>query len=290
MNADHDRLRALVLGWEELEPGERAQAEAHLAACEACRALLEAVRERERLAAAFAAPATGTIEPPDAESRAEADRSLAALRARLGVAEAGVRRPAASRPGRGWWARWWSPGSRAMRALVPAAAAAALAIAVFALWPRGPGEAIAVRGLGIAARSIERGAARAGWHTGDAFELRFELGRPAYVVVLHLGPGGRPALLHPAEAGGPVPRLGAGPVRLPEAERGIEWRFVGDSGPETFLVATSERDPGSVAPLMAEVERLGAGDRPRARLVRDLEALLSRRLGPVRVIEVEHLP
>jgi hypothetical protein len=298
MNDGHDALRELVLGYEELDAESRATADAHLASCPACRALLARVQQVERRAQSLSPPAGFDAANDDALGAADreaADRSLVALRAKLGLPSSTPAPAAAPRPARWSW-RAISGGRRErprtptwVHVLAPVAAIV-LVVAMIALWPRPAAPPTAVHGLEIAPWSRVRAPRPQAWRTGDAFVLRFRLDRPAHVVVFHVGPDGRPALLHPADPRAEASRFPAGEVQLPDSAGGIEWRFEGDPGLETFLVATTESRDLAMGEIVEAARRLGEAGRPRAAITRELAGLLEDRVGPVRTIEVEHAP
>lgn len=288
MNADHDAWRDLVLVLEELEGDEREKAEAHLASCPECRSLLVRLQGVERGARLQSVLARLESREPvrlSAADEEQAHASLLALRARLGL-EAAATVPAAGRARAattGTFARPWR--RHWVRVLVPAAAAAA---ALLLLWPRPSGDHVLVRDLRVLPASQTRGGGEAGWHTGDAFVLRFELAAPAQPVVFHAGPSGELALLYPEDPGAPLEKSPAGPVTLPPEAGGSEWRFEGEPGTETFLVAARSRPAPGLADLLAQARALPATGR--AARVKALRELLEKRVGPVRAIEVTHLP
>lgn len=83
---DHDCLRSLCLARGELEGGERERAEAHLAACPACRDMLQGLERLEAEARALGELPSDPEHPlyrlGAEEARAETE-SLEALRGRL---------------------------------------------------------------------------------------------------------------------------------------------------------------------------------------------------------------
>ncbi|MBI5711118.1 MAG: DUF4384 domain-containing protein [Candidatus Eisenbacteria bacterium] len=286
MNAEHDAWRDLVLVLEELEGDEREKAEAHLASCPECRSLLvrlQGVERGARLQSVLARLERGEPVRMSAGDAEQAHASLLALRVRLGLEgaapAAGRARAATAGTGARPWRRHW------VRVLVPAAAVAA---ALLVLWPRPSGDHVLVRDLRLLPASQMRGGGEGGWHTGDAFVLRFELAAPAQPVVFHAGPSGELALLYPEDPGAALEKSPAGPVTLPPEAGGIEWRFEGEPGVETFVVGARSRPAPGLAELLAQARALPATDR--SARVKALRELLERRMGPVRAIEVTHQP
>jgi hypothetical protein len=288
----HDALRDLVLSYEELDPGERAEADGHLAGCPHCRALLERAREAERGLRRFGElppldrPADGGAAAPDAATREEAEASLRALRTRLGLPP-GPERPAAPRPA--LFRRWMTPAW-----IVPAAALAAALVLIARMPERGsPG----IRDLAIAPLSVERGAGPSTtavggtWRTGQAFALRFALAAPAHPVVFHVDPERAVTLLHPGDAEAPVPRMPAGvTMQLPAAGSDDLWTFAGRPGPETFLVVAAPRGDLDLGSITAGVERIARRAGSRGAAVDAIESHLLETVGPVAAIEVTHAP
>jgi len=176
--SDHpcEALSALVDG--ELQAGERAAVEAHLAACPVCRALKDDVELLQRAVAAEPPPPV----PTDLAAR---------IRGRLAE-----RAPASAIPvTRPWWApRWPVP--------MPAAAAAA-AVVVAALawlaWPGGRPPGVAVRTGDIADHEA---AGAAGAAAADALSNLRSLG--------YIGPA-EPPKTAPAPASVPAPGLTLAP-------------------------------------------------------------------------------
>jgi hypothetical protein len=294
MDPNHRDLRDLVLAHEELEPGDRARADAHLAACESCRALLASLQAVERGAAASGSlPELDdpSLRPRTDAEAGEAERSLLLLRQRLGLEARAAANEAGAREPAGWLDR--------VRARLAALAphrgwamiqvAVVLAVATIVLWPRPGGEPLLLRDLRMVSESEVRGG-EAGWQTGEAFTLRFELSSPARVVVFHVGADARPVLLHPSETVATLAREPAGSVVLPAPGSGIEWRLEGEPGPERFVVAAGARGDIDLAALSAEAAALGSAGASQESVSRSLERLLERRVGPVRSLAIQHLP
>lgn len=298
MDPTHDPLERLILGYEDLDDGDRARADAHLAGCAACRDLLAALQRVER-----EAKPQGSLPPledpglVDPALRREADASLERLLA--GVGASAPRSGAAAVPGRTPpvpsleaevaapagparvlrmpWRRRWA------MTLVPAAAA----VIAVVLWPRPAHEPALMPGARAVHGTQYRGDGAAGFRTGDDFALEFELARLAHVAVVHLDPAGEVALLYPGT--GTAPQiLPAGRHRLPADTAAVAWRLEPPGGRETFLIAAAERGLPSSEALTAALAGIAAGPRD-ARVVAARE-LLERRAGAVQTIEIEHGP
>lgn len=296
----HDTWVELILAYEDLSAEERTRADLHLATCEGCRLMLSRLQAAERTAAQSGALPSlhdRAAYEMSASEEQQARASLAALREQLGVPALAPPAPPTAEvlaPRRSGWRRWmtWT--------LVPAAAAAVVAVLLLVL---GPGEVgmcpgdlqlVAVSGL----RAGETLAGRATvpvdgvmlpvWHTGEAFRLRFALAAPGYPVIVHVDPAGRAALLYPVEASEPPARFPAGAsIEVPTRPSEGEWMFEGQTGPETFLVAVQETNPGW-ADLAAALESLSPTAGGRAAVVDEARAWLKRRVGPVSEIAVMH--
>jgi hypothetical protein len=292
MRTEHGRLRDLVLTLEELDGDERREAEAHLAACGACRALLDGVRraeDRARESGTLPDLANAATYRLDEADRQEAEASLRALHERLGLERASAT-PArvppklhASREGRVFRLR-----PRPAHGAAALVAAAAVLIAVLTLWPRPAGPPPSLLGdARIAPTSTLRGVQPSGWHTGDAFVLELDLALPASLVVFHVDPSGRITRLHPGGTGVEPERRPAGRVTLPTAETATEWRFEGETGAETFVIAAIAR-PDRAREALAAGDAVAPGTR--AERLRALQAALEKPSGAVRTIEVRHEP
>jgi hypothetical protein len=330
MTTDHREIEDLVLGFEELEDAERARALEHLATCADCRALREGLLRRERDARVIGAlPGVGEQRAPLApEDRAQADASLAALLERAPAERPAAPAPAPARaatpappagPAPATPARVVPLPSPARRVnpwrhatwLVPAAAAAVVAVVVLTrtaappLPPEPDSPAIGAPtvvtrplvptpGAGPTSVRLERYSgvrgADGGWHTGDAFELRFELPAAAYVLVWHVGPAGETALLYPPTGTARVPRFGAGEVTLPPVSSPERWVFEGEPGAETFVVATREAGEVPLATLGAAVDSALAGIHDRTARLLLLETVLRERFGETGRVDAEHQP
>jgi putative zinc finger protein len=186
--SDHpcEALSALVDG--ELEAGERAAVEAHLAACLICRALKDDVELLDRAVAAEPPPPV----PADLAAR---------IRGRLA---GGASAPAVARP---WWApRWPVP-------MPAAAAAAAVVVATLAwlAWPGGRPQDAAMRAGDIATHEAAGAAGTTG--TADAPATADTL--PRLRSLGYLRTPAEPPATAPAPAPAPAPTPALAPPPPP---------------------------------------------------------------------------
>lgn len=287
----HEPWRELVFAYEDLGAEDRRRADAHLAECRSCTALLRGLQQAEGAAAVGALPET----PIDLEARlaGEADASLHALRTRLDlppVASSGAASRAAARQpetlNRELWRSARIDWSRLTAPLAAAAAVVAIVTTVLLRTPHPASEAI-VRSARIERFSGVRGGDEP-WQSGDAFTIELDLARQSVPVVVHVDPSGDVSLLQPADAALPGPALPAGPVLLPAADSGIEWRLEGPAGRETFLVAAALPDADLPKVLQSALDQ--AGGKTRDEAIRRVAYVLRSRLGPVQTIEIERGP
>ena len=306
MTPDHELMREKILVYEDLDPAERREADQHLEGCEECRNLLAELRRIERLGGREAALPAGGPDRAFATGfahRADARASLLALEARIeaaGSASAALgamrepagalaepappRREIRSGPKPAPISRYLDSARRRwLSVLIPAAAAAALAIVT--LWPRPAGEPRLLSGARVLPVSGMRGAGP-GWHTGDAFAIELSLTAPSRVVVFHVDPNGAVALLHPEDPAAPIEPSPSGTLRLPPP--GMEWRLEPPEGSETFLIAATKHPALDLAAVLEQAQALDAADRE-AR-VHAVRLLLEHRIGSVTVVDLRHEP
>lgn len=281
----HERLRQLVLSWEDLTVEERQDAESHLESCADCRALHAAFERHERTLGPLGSFPESAFEAsvalPEGE-RASAEASRGALLERLGAGAArsaaapGARVPARRRASLAWW---W----------VPAVAAAAVAIAWLVRPVPTPDDVL--RELEVVPLHVVRGhadsgrAGAAGWRSGDEFELRVRLARPAWPVVVHVSPDGGVTLLRPAARElDPVP---AGVQRLGPLDPEEAWVIQGGAATEVLFVAADDARPVLRDRLLRDLESLGARADHEVR-VSQVQRLLERRFGGARRVDIAH--
>lgn len=171
---------------------------------------------------------------------------------------------------------------------LPLAAVLALFI-VLPLWQRGgdplPSPRVVVlvgeegtRGFGSEAPS------RGVLHTGQAFALDFHLEGDSHVLVYHLDPAGRLALVWPADPGPETSSLAGGRQhRVPRAENDEVWVLGPETGTESFLVVSFGEWTGECLDLEPV-----AGLARRADVLADLKVRLEGCRGRVELIEFDH--
>ncbi len=282
--SEHERLRRLVLSWEDLDGPERAEAQTHLDECAACRELRATFERHERAPGPHGElPASALSQPPSlsqAERSAEAD-SRRALLSRLGLGEQPPAPARHLRPARRSWPRWpvW---------LAPAAAAAV----VLFMWlvPPMPKQAPVVEELSAVRPGLVRGGGDAAapdsaWRSGDAFELRARLSHAGWPAIVLVDPAGDVSLLRPAE--GESLRVGAGLQRLAPADPAHEWVLEGAAGPEDLFVAVRTDGPFDRAALERELAAAARAGSREHRL-EQVRRALERHVGAVRRMTLDH--
>ena len=301
MRDKHAVLRELILAYEELSNQERAQVDAHLAACAGCRELLTRLQAVEREAASLGdLPPLGdpTAEALNAPDERAACESLQALRQELGLEGAATQAPAAVRPlrktihQRSTLRDLFRP-PMLLRWLAPMGIAAALVLVV-APWRTGP----TIRDVTLQPAEHLRGATTPAptaeperpWHTGEAFFLQFHLERAGAPVVFHLDPEGSLNLLYPDPRAQPQRFAAGSVVQLPAREEDSEWVFEGPPGAETFLISLATRADFDPALLLQDAQSAVAPLEERAMRVQAVQNLLVKQLGETQRIEVAHVP
>ncbi|NOT35657.1 MAG: DUF4384 domain-containing protein [Candidatus Eisenbacteria bacterium] len=283
MRSDHVAWRERVLAYEESDASERAAIDTHLSECANCRTMLQALRDRESRAFSTGQLPVEPLELIGADAEAEqlsANRLVELLAPPI---ERQRFRPASQA----------SNGARTPRRLprwvwlVPAAAAAALAV-VFMAGPGRERHSIPrIESLAVAHASLMRGANAAEFHTGDAFHLRFRLTAPGTPIVFALDEAGTAELLYPA-IGVPARRFAAGDVVLPDSVSAEIWTLSDPPGRETFL-AGALRDPApDLTSLQAELARSTGAATDRAARLHAARDLLERHADSVSEITVSH--
>jgi hypothetical protein len=121
-------------------------------------------------------------------------------------------------------------------------------------------------------------------HTGQAFALDFFLDRDSHVLVYHLDPAGELALVWPADPGaGPSYLRGGKQHRLPRAEDDEVWVLGPETGTESFLVASFPRWMPDCLELTPEPRGTD-----RAAILADLRSQVEACRGRVELIEFLH--
>lgn len=286
MRPDHATLRERVLAYEELDPAERAEADAHLQSCASCRELLHALQSRESLARTEGRlpPGPVSLAVEDAtDERASVERLLRKLSPPVGAATprpAERAEPSAARP-------------RPARSRIPPwawavpAAAAALAIVFWGGPGREPIGAPRLESLAVEHASAMRGSSDQDFHTGDAFSIRFQLTAAARPIVVAVGDSGAAEVLYPA-GGSPARLFAPGIVVLPDMSAGEAWTFAGPPGRETFLAGSLRGAAADLGFLRSELARATATAADRAGRVRAARVVLEKHADSVGEITVSH--
>lgn len=277
-----ERLRELLLHYEDLSDDARAHADALLDAHPEYRAVLARLREAERARPLGALRDEATVDALDPVSSAEADRSLDALKRRVARQLAGTGAGDARARNRSRFGRW-------LPAQVGAFALAGAVAVLLLLWGRPPSPfrdvALTVP-AGTRAGSIA--SVRETWQTGDAFALSLSMARSARIVVLHVDPDGIVQILSPDPFVVPLDEVEVGSeVILPNPGSGVVWRFEGRSGPESFVVVATPSEAPPLREVLDAFPGVAADREARLRRLLDrLEALV----GPTRRLDVRHEP
>lgn len=213
MAPDHAHQRRLILGHEDLEGDERAEADAHLAQCATCRRLLDRVLAAEAAVRSVASlPATG--DPLAGLSDVE--------RAQARISRDSLRKDGPER----------SLFRFRPRRLLQFAIAAVM---VFAVLLPVLHHGTPVRDLQIGSPLVLRG----GDDEPAATEhgVSFRLARAGYPVLIHVDGAGVARLVFPAP-GTPPSRFAKGQqALLPPPQAGLRWRDALAAGCETYLLA-----------------------------------------------------
>ena len=284
MNPDHAPWRERVLAYEELDPEERRETDAHLASCSPCHALLAALRAREA-GARVEGQLTVEPQPLSAEDARTEQASVERLVERLAPDSelpAHARRPTVL-PAR---VPWWR--SRSAWLVPVAAAAVVLAVVIMnGVRPTRP-PLPRLEALEVLRASNLRGVADSVFHTGDAFAVHVRLTAPGIPIVVVLDEAGIPSLLYPA-AGERVSEHAAGALVLPETGTGVVWTFSGAPGRETFLSAAVPASAADFDALRARLAGIEAEPHGRAGRLRAARALLEGFAGAVEEVTVQHV-
>lgn len=287
-------MEKLILGYEDLEGAEKALADRCLAAHPELAARLKWHQEKEAAAADLplgqAAWPEGELTPADRQAQQE---SLRRLLARLEASQG---------PGRNGAAGADQPPSLGARLrhqarwLLPLAAILALAV----IMPRGGTEKVLLQNLTVEQVQLlpdgSRGAGHVSsdgevLHTGDAFELDFQLNEDSYVVVYHVGPAGQVSRVLPETITDTLsPHSGGQGHQIPDPATGEVWILGSETGRETFLVGTARNWPEGLADLSALTDLSGGPtSEPRAQTIAHLKRRLERLMDEVHLYEFEHV-
>jgi hypothetical protein len=260
-------IESLVLGYEELDEQERAEADGYL---QQDPALAERLRWHQNLENEAEGSLPGLQEAGDGLSPEQERAQQESLRRVLRRAVPNVASPAA----------WRRPALWAL----PLAAVLALTL----LWPRDRAGDDLLRELRVVPVALEgdtRGFEQVAGvlRSGQAFALEFSLENDAHVTIFHLDPSGHFAQVHPDPQEAAAVALTAGAHRVPSADSESLWVLNGEPGPETFFIAVSAEAPKARFTLAHDPS--GADREAR---VADLAAHLRERFDEVEVREFLH--
>jgi len=273
-------IEKLILGYEELEPADRALADRYLEAHPDLAARLAWHQAKEvgaaaNLPVADAAWQVGDLSAGEDAARHESLRRILA-EVTVGQGTAGGGSVGRVRDRAAW--------------LLPLAAILALAL----LLPQAGVEKSLLRNLTVArvemAVDASRGSGRldvtdGALFTGEAFALDFRLDEDAYVVVYHVDPAGRVSMVHPeSPADEATPLRGGRNHRIPDPRGGLVWVLGAETGVESFLVASARRPPAGVAGLASD-----AVSADRAATLARLRSRLADLMDEVELHEFDHV-
>ncbi len=285
-------MEELLLGFEDLEAAEQARVLRFLEEHPRQAARLENFRALEGLAlgelpVAESAWEDGNLTAEESRQQQESlNRILAAL-ADQGLAETARHQGPMDENQRHRRISHSKLSSRLTWAL-PLAAVLAMAI-ILPRWPGGGDSPNSPRVVVLVGEEGTRGAGshadtRGILHTGQAFALDFFLDRDSHVLVYHLDPAGRLALVWPAQPGpGPSYLGGDQQHRVPRAESDEVWVLGPETGIESFLVASFGQWTDACLSLEAT-----SGLTQRAEILADLTLRLEKIRARVEIIEFEH--
>jgi len=216
------------------------------------------------------------------------------LRKRLGLAANEGAEPVSPSPAGLDAPRHHIPRRGLRRSWVPLAAAAAMLLLVWAPWSSR--DSIQLRDVAVIAVDTGSGTSRGTddvrtWNSGEAFALTFQLEASAGVIVYHVDPSGRAALVVPGSTEEAIPFFESGITHhIPSAMGEEQWVLGGETGMESFLLGASDDQDLDLEILDQEIhERLASLD-DRKLILDSVRTLLEEKLDSVQLIEFEHLP
>lgn len=273
-------LEKLILGYEELNPADKAVADHFLEQQPEMAARLKWHQDKENQARNAVSgsddfPGKGFLNPDDEKAQQESlQKILAAIDARQKIQSA----PLSHRLIKG--SRWLLP------------LAAVLALVVFL--PRDGGHKMILMDFTFTQIVLNAEGSRMGGqpapaegtlHSGQAFALDFTLTEDAFVAVYHVGPTGSVSLVYPESATNGVSALEGGRGhQIPEPESGEMWILGTETGTESFMLAVGNEWPASLEGIGKD-----AGSANRREILADLKSQLEDLDFQVELFEFEHV-
>lgn len=273
-------IENLILGYEDLEPSDRAVADRFLSQDPRLAARLKWHQDLEASSAASLSVDDDSFELSDEESRAQQEslrRILAAIDQSNPESEAKI-------------ISFGDKLRRSSRWMLPLAAI--LAFAIF--FPRGAQEKFLLQDLSVSQVELmpdgTRGpehpvAAGSELHTGQAFALDFSLNEDSFVVIYHVDPRGQVSRVYPDTITDDlVPLRGGQGHQIPSIESGEAWILGSETGTESFLVAAHP----SLLTALANIAVTSSLDN-RADILVDLQTQLEALATQVDLYEFQHV-
>lgn len=277
-------VEKLILGYEELEPGDREMADQYLARNPQLDSRLKWHQNKEKAARADlpvgGEPWDGNLSPEELAAQEESlRRILSALDEH--------RRPEKKSNGK---VLGFIPSIRRQAAwALPLAAV----LALFFLMPRDGQEKGLLQDLSITRIELLDDGSRgptvpvddgAVLRTGQAFALDFSLVDDAFVVVYHVSPAGQVSRVFPETITDDLsPHRGGQGHQIPAIDGDEVWILGSETGTETFLLATSADLPRDLDQVQAT-----SGLTDRQTIVDDLKTQLESRADQVEIRTFEH--
>jgi hypothetical protein len=273
-------IKKLILGYEDLEAGDKAVADSFLKRHPEWAARLKWHQDQESRAREATSGSgefwdSELLDPVDEEAQiASLHKILAAM------ARKNINRPL-SLVGRLMGDGKW---------MLPLAAV----LALFVFLPRGGKQQLLIQDFSFtqivlnddSSRGTTQPARAEGiLHTGQAFALDFTLSEDAYLVVYHLSPAGRVSLVYPAlPTDDPILFSGDTEHQIPPADSGELWILSTETGTESFLLAASTE-----IPLGLHGIRIDSGLTDRGEILVNLRNQLEELSIQVDLYEFEHV-
>jgi hypothetical protein len=281
-------IEFLILGYEELDPDERAVADIYLRRHPELVARLQWHQQKEGQAVKEL-PVEDLFGQDMVLQSADEEAQQESLRRILAGLDLGDDTADEAGPPRVAAVSFTSRFRRQAQWVLPLAAV----LAVLVLMPRGADKSLLLKDLVVVrielAADGNRGADQpirgdGALHSGQAFALDFTLKEEAFVVIYHIDPAGQVARVYPESPIGVSPHSGGQEHQVPSPDSGETWILGRETGTESFLVASGQE-------LLPDLDgmRVTAGTTDRALIVADIMARLAEIMDQVDLYEFEHL-
>ncbi len=281
-------IEFLILGYEELDPDERAVADIYLRRHPELVARLQWHQQKEGQAVEEL-PVQDLLEPENVLPSGAEEAQLESLRKIL--VDLGLQAPTADHSTASAVTAVSFAGRlrRQARWVLPLAAV----LAVVALMPRDTDKALLLSDLVVAQVELAADGSRGViqpvqngsiLHTGQAFALEFTLHEDAFVVVYHIDPAGQVSRVFPESITEASVHRGGQGHQIPDPSSGENWILGTETGTETFLVASGLE-------IVRELDDLRAAEglTDRTLIVADVKAQLETLMDQVDLYEFDHV-